>query len=84
MELAILDLLGQVSGRALGGLFGGVKRREIAVYRASSHRGNAPEEELEYLQRVRAEKGVARVPTGPGLGVVFDPAFLTAARVLEG
>ena len=31
-----------------------------------------------------AEKGVVRVPTGPGLGVEFDPAFLRSARVVEG
>jgi L-alanine-DL-glutamate epimerase-like enolase superfamily enzyme len=57
VELAVLDLLGQVSGRSLGELFGGVRRREIAVYRASSHRGNSPEEELEYLRRVVEEDG---------------------------
>jgi L-alanine-DL-glutamate epimerase-like enolase superfamily enzyme len=48
VELAVLDILGQVSGRSLGDLLGGVKRREIAVYRASGHRGNT-EEELDYL-----------------------------------
>jgi L-alanine-DL-glutamate epimerase-like enolase superfamily enzyme len=57
VELAVLDLLGQVSGRALGDLLGGVKRREIAVYRASSHRGNTAEEELDYLKKVVAEDG---------------------------
>jgi L-alanine-DL-glutamate epimerase-like enolase superfamily enzyme len=29
---------------------------------------------------LRAEKGVVRVPSGPGLGVVFDPGFVRAAR----
>jgi L-alanine-DL-glutamate epimerase-like enolase superfamily enzyme len=57
VELAVLDLLGQVSGRPVGDLLGDVRRREIAVYRASDHRGNSPEEELEYLQRVVAEDG---------------------------
>ena len=33
---------------------------------------------------LRAEKGVVRVLTGPGLGVVFDPAFLRNSRVVEG
>jgi L-alanine-DL-glutamate epimerase-like enolase superfamily enzyme len=61
VELAILDLLGQVSARPLGDLFGGVRRREIEVYRASSHRGNLPEEELEYLQRVVEEDGAKAV-----------------------
>jgi L-alanine-DL-glutamate epimerase-like enolase superfamily enzyme len=57
VELAVLDLLGQVCGRSLGDLLGGVRRREIAVYRASSHRGNAAEEELEYLRKVIEEDG---------------------------
>jgi L-alanine-DL-glutamate epimerase-like enolase superfamily enzyme len=57
VELAVLDLLGQVSGRAVGDLLGTVGRREIAVYRASSHRGNSAEEELEYLRKVIEEDG---------------------------
>jgi len=61
VELAILDLLGQVAGRPVGDLFGGVRRREIAVYRASSHRGNSPEEELEYLRRVAEEDGATAI-----------------------
>jgi len=32
---------------------------------------------------LRAEKGVVKVPSGPGLGVVFDPAFVRAAQVLS-
>jgi L-alanine-DL-glutamate epimerase-like enolase superfamily enzyme len=57
VELAVLDLLGQVSGKPLGDLFGGVKRREIAVYRASGNRGNSAEAELAYLQRIVEEDG---------------------------
>jgi L-alanine-DL-glutamate epimerase-like enolase superfamily enzyme len=32
---------------------------------------------------LRAEKGVVKVPSGPGLGVAFDPAFVRAAQVLS-
>ena len=71
-ELAILDLLGQVSGRPLGDLFGGVRRREIAVYRASSHRGNSPEEELEYLQRVVEEDGAKAIKFRLGGRMRYD------------
>ena len=61
VELAILDLLGQVSGRALGDLLGGVRRREIAVYRASGNRGNSPEEEIDHLRKVVDEDGATAI-----------------------
>lgn len=60
-EMAILELLGQITGRSLGDLFGGVRRRRIAVYRASGNRGNRPEEEVEYLRRLVAETGASAV-----------------------
>lgn len=56
-EIAVLDLLGKVSGRSVGDLLGGVRRREIAVYRASGNRGNTPEEEVEYLKTIVAQSG---------------------------
>lgn len=56
-EMAILDLLGKLSGKFVGDLIGGVRRREIAVYRASGVRGNRPEEEVAYLKQLVAETG---------------------------
>lgn len=56
-EMAILDLLGKISGQSLGEMLGGVKRKRIAVYRASSNRGNSVEEELEHLQKLAEETG---------------------------
>ena len=56
-EFALLDLLGKRTGQSIGDLLGGVKRREIAVYRASGNRGNTPEEEVAYLRRLVAETG---------------------------
>ncbi|MBX6311832.1 MAG: mandelate racemase/muconate lactonizing enzyme family protein [Isosphaeraceae bacterium] len=56
-EFAVLDLLGKLTGRSIGDLLGGVKRREIAVYRASGNRGNTPEAEVEYLRKLVAETG---------------------------
>ena len=56
-EFAILDLLGKLAGKSIGDLLGGVKRREIAVYRASGVRGNTPEEEVAYLKELVAETG---------------------------
>lgn len=56
-EFAILDLLGRLTGKPIGELLGGVRRREVAVYRASGNRGNQPEEEIEHLQKLVAETG---------------------------
>ena len=56
-EFAVLDLLGKLAGKSVGDLLGGVKRREIAVYRASGVRGNTPEEEVAYLKQIVAESG---------------------------
>jgi L-alanine-DL-glutamate epimerase-like enolase superfamily enzyme len=56
-EFAILDLLGKRAGKFVGDLLGGVKRREIAVYRASGVRGNTPEQEVAYLKQLVAETG---------------------------
>jgi L-alanine-DL-glutamate epimerase-like enolase superfamily enzyme len=56
-EIAALDLLGKLAGKSIGDLLGGVKRRDIAVYRASGTRGNTPEQELEHLRRIVAESG---------------------------
>jgi L-alanine-DL-glutamate epimerase-like enolase superfamily enzyme len=56
-EFAILDLLGKLTNRPIGDLLGGVKRREIAVYRASGIRGNTPENEVANLKQIVAESG---------------------------
>ena len=56
-EFAVLDLLGKISGKSVGDLLGGVRRREIAVYHASGNRGNTPEEEVTYLKKITAESG---------------------------
>ncbi len=56
-EMAILELLGRISERSIGQLFGGTHRRDIAVYRASGRRGNSPEEEIDHLRQLVAETG---------------------------
>ncbi len=60
-ETAVLDLLGKVAGKSIGELLGGVRRREIAVYRASGNRGNRPEEEIEVLKKLVSETGAKAV-----------------------
>jgi L-alanine-DL-glutamate epimerase-like enolase superfamily enzyme len=61
VEMALLDLMGQIAAQPIGALLGGVRRREIGVYRASGNRGNTPEAEMEYLQRVVEETGAKAV-----------------------
>jgi len=60
-EMAILELLGRVSGKSIGELFGGVRRRNVAVYRASGKRGNSPEEEVNYLRQLVEDTGASAV-----------------------
>jgi L-alanine-DL-glutamate epimerase-like enolase superfamily enzyme len=60
-EFAVLDLLGKLTGKSVGDLLGGVKRREIAFYRASGTRGNTPEEEIADLKKLVAESGAKAV-----------------------
>jgi L-alanine-DL-glutamate epimerase-like enolase superfamily enzyme len=60
-EFAVLDLLGKLAGKPVGDLLGGVRTREIPVYRASGVRGNAPEEEIAYLKKLVAETGAKAI-----------------------
>jgi len=61
VEMAMLDLMGQIAGAPIGELLGTVRRRDIGVYRASGNRGNKPEAEIEYLKRIVAETGAKAV-----------------------
>jgi L-alanine-DL-glutamate epimerase-like enolase superfamily enzyme len=74
VELAVLDLLGQVARKPIGDLLGGVQRREIAVYRASGNRGNTPEAELAYLQKLVAETGARAIKFRLGARMRYDEA----------
>ncbi|MBI5692185.1 MAG: mandelate racemase/muconate lactonizing enzyme family protein [Verrucomicrobia bacterium] len=58
VEMALLELLGQTARRPVADLFGGTKRQDVAVYYASGNRGNTPEQEIAYLQKLVAGSGV--------------------------
>lgn len=60
-EFAVLDLLGRLAKKPVGDLLGGVKRREVAVYRASGNRGNKPRAEIAYLQKLVAQTGAKAI-----------------------
>ncbi|MGH9769826.1 MAG: enolase C-terminal domain-like protein [Blastocatellia bacterium] len=55
-------------------MFGGVARKEIAVYRASGNRGNSPEEEIEYLKKIVAETGAKAIKFRLGARMRYDDA----------
>lgn len=74
VEFAVLDLLGQVARQPLGALLGGVRQREIAVYRASGNRGNSPEAEITYLQKLVEEIGARAIKFRLGARMRHDEA----------
>jgi L-alanine-DL-glutamate epimerase-like enolase superfamily enzyme len=74
VEIALLDLLGKVANKPLGALFGEVIRKDIAVYRASGNRGNAPEAEIEFFQKVLAETGASALKFRLGARMRYDDA----------
>ena len=74
LEMAMLDLLGRVVGQPLGALVGEIRNREIPVYRASGQRGNSPEEEIEYLQKLVAETGAKAIKFRLGAMMRMDDA----------
>lgn len=61
VEMSLLELLGRVAERPVADFFGGATRRDIPVYFASGNRGNKPEAEVEYLQKLVADSGVKAV-----------------------
>jgi len=61
VEMALLELMARTAKRPLADFFGGALRRDIAVYFASSNRGNPPEAEIGHLQTLVAGSGVQAV-----------------------
>ncbi|MCL6546144.1 MAG: hypothetical protein K6T61_13015 [Bryobacteraceae bacterium] len=74
VEIAILDLLGKACQKPVGELFGKVHRRRIAVYRASGNRGNSPEAEVEYLQKITRETGAKAIKFRLGARMRYNEA----------
>jgi L-alanine-DL-glutamate epimerase-like enolase superfamily enzyme len=57
IEFAVLDMLGNIAGKSIGGLIGDVVNSEIAVYQANNHRGKSAEESIGLIQKNVAETG---------------------------
>ncbi|MHC4464875.1 MAG: hypothetical protein ACYS30_26110 [Planctomycetota bacterium] len=54
-------MMGRVTGKSIGQLFGGVVRKEVPFYIASGRRDSTPEEEADYLMKLVAETGAKAV-----------------------
>jgi L-alanine-DL-glutamate epimerase-like enolase superfamily enzyme len=74
VEIAILDMLGKTVNKPLGELFGPIAHRNISVYRATGNRGNAPEAEIAYLQKIVAETGAGAIKFRLGARMRYDDA----------
>lgn len=74
VEFAVLDLLGQVARKPLGELFGPIVTRDVPVYRASGNRGNSPEAEIAFLQKLVGETGANAIKFRLGARMRYDDA----------
>ncbi|MFC1712592.1 mandelate racemase/muconate lactonizing enzyme family protein [Candidatus Poribacteria bacterium] len=61
VEFAILDMMGRITDKSIGQLFGGVIRRKVPFYVASGRRDSTPEEEVDYLLKLIDETGAKAV-----------------------
>ena len=55
IEFAILDMMGRISGRSIGGLIGDIHHPEVKVYQATEYREKSVEESMELIERDVAE-----------------------------
>ncbi len=61
VEFALLDMMGRVTGKSIGQLFGGVVRQKVPFYIASGRRDSTPEQEADYLMKLVEETGAKAV-----------------------
>ncbi len=61
IEQALLELMGQTAKRPIADFFGGKRKTDIAIYYASGARGNTPQEEIAYLQKLVGDSGAKAI-----------------------
>jgi L-alanine-DL-glutamate epimerase-like enolase superfamily enzyme len=61
IEMALLELMGQTAKRPVADFFGGRLKTDIPIYYASGVRGNRPEEEIAYLQKLVGSSGAKAI-----------------------
>jgi L-alanine-DL-glutamate epimerase-like enolase superfamily enzyme len=60
MDFALLELMGQTSGKSVGALLGGVRKREFPAYLSSTRRDTTAEQEVEWITpRIAETKATA-------------------------
>ncbi len=59
IEFALLDMLGQISGKSIGELIGKVHNPDIAVYIANNFRGKTAEESIELIREQIEKSGAS-------------------------
>ena len=72
IELAILDMLGNVSGESIGNLLGGRVRDRVSIYYASGNRGNTPGEEVDHLKKLIERSGAKAVKYRLGARMTYN------------
>ncbi|WP_373496548.1 mandelate racemase/muconate lactonizing enzyme family protein, partial [Aquiflexum sp.] len=74
-EFAILELLGQISGKSAGELMGEVIRPEIDVYTANNYRGKSAEESVERIVAIHKEENskAVKFKLGGRMGLPEEP-----------
>lgn len=61
IEFAILDMLGQISGKSVGELLGSIVRRDIDMYRANNYRDKTAEKSVARMVKRVKETGVKAI-----------------------
>ena len=61
VEMSLLDMLGQIAGKPVGELLGGVLRQEIPIYLSSLRRDTTPEKEIAFAQKRIEETGAKAI-----------------------
>jgi L-alanine-DL-glutamate epimerase-like enolase superfamily enzyme len=57
VELALLDLLGQIAQKPIGELIGNIEHKKIKVYRANNYRGRTAEESIQKIKKKVEKSG---------------------------
>lgn len=83
LEFAILDLLGQISGKPVSELFGKIVRRDIPIYQANNYRGQSAEESVARMVRKVEKTGVNAIKfkVGGRMSNPDDPPGRTEALI---
>jgi len=81
-EMAVLDLLGQVSGKSVGEVLGGIVRKQIPVYMATNSRGYSVEETIERMVQMVEETDTQAVKFKLGARMYYTAQTMARDKAL--